>query len=322
MVDRQLGASGIVASRLVLGTMNFGRTIPEDDSIAVLDAAIEQGITFLDTANTYGTAEHKGLTEEILGRWFAARPGVRDRIVLATKVFGPMHPDQVNSGGLSALNIRRAVDASLRRLGTDRIDIYQFHHVDRRVRWEEIWEAVDALLAQGKIVYTGSSNFAGWNIAEAQASRTAAGRPGLISEQSLYNLATREIEREVIPAAQRYGLGIIPWSPLHGGLLAGAPDSGSLRRLAGIAAEKREKTAGQLALFADFARQRGHGTAEIALSWLLHQPAVHGPIIGPRNVEQLRSAVAAEDVALDGADLATLDEIFPPAGTAPEYYSW
>lgn len=316
----QIGRSGIRATRLVLGTMNFGRTISEEDSLPVLDAAIDAGITFLDTANSYGPADGKGFTEELLGRWFKARPGLRDRIVLATKVFAPMHDGNVNGGGLSSLNIRRAVDASLRRLGTDRIDLYQFHHIDRSVRWDEIWEAIDVLSAQGKIVYTGSSNFAGWHIAEAQSKREAAGRIGLITEQSLYNLATREIEREVIPAAQRFGVTIIPWSPLHGGLLAGQGDG--LRRDAGIAEDKRPGITAQLERFERFSAERGHTPGEIALAWLLHQPAVHGPIIGPRTVDQLRSAIAADGLRLSAEDLTELDEIFPPAGLAPEYYAW
>lgn len=317
----QFGRTGLKVSRLLLGTMNFGRTISEVDSIPILDEAVDLGINLIDTANTYGPIGQAGGTEEVLGRWFASRPGLRDRVLLATKVFGPMSSGDVNAGGLSARNIRRSLDASLRRLQTDHVDIYQFHHIDPSVPWDEIWEAMDVAIQQGKVIYVGSSNFAGWNIAEAQSNRERNSRVGLISEQSLYNLVRREIEREVIPAADRYGVTIIPWSPLHGGLLAGADDD-SVRRSQARSQQDCDRIASQLADFEAFCADFGRAPAEIALSWLLHQPAVHGPVIGPRTPGQLRSAVAALDIRLDTGALESLDKIFPPAGTAPEYYAW
>ena len=186
------------------------------------------GINYFDSSNTYGQPRAEGVTESVIGRWMAAdSSGRRDRTVLATKLYGGKG-EWPNDRFLSALNIRQACEASLRGLGTDRIDLYQMHHVDRRTPWDEIWEAMDVLRTQGKIIYVGSSNFAGWHIAQAQ--EAALRRPafGLVSEQSLYNLAARTVELEVLPACQGYGIGLIPWSPLHGGLL-----SGMLRRQAG-----------------------------------------------------------------------------------------
>ena len=221
-----LGRTGTSVSRLVLGTMNFGDRTSEEDAFAIMDRALELGVNFFDTANGYGGAGGRGTTEEIIGRWFAARPGVRDDIVLATKVHSPMvdptpDGDVVNARGASAWQVRREAIGSLRRLQTDRIDLYQFHHIDRHISWPELWQAMEVLVARGEVVYTGSSNFAAWNIAQANEIAKQRNFLGLVSEQSLYNLVQRSIELEVIPAAQNYGLGILPWSPLAGGLLSG-----------------------------------------------------------------------------------------------------
>jgi aryl-alcohol dehydrogenase-like predicted oxidoreductase len=263
------------------------------------------------------------VTEEIIGRWFARGAGRRDKTVLATKVYGDMD-DWPNYGKLSALNIRRALDASLARLQTDHVDLYQFHHVDRDTPWDEIWEAIDVATTQGKVLYVGSSNFAGWHIAQAQESAVRHGLAGLRSEQSIYNLLTREIEQEVIPAASAYGLGIIPWSPLEGGLLGGAvrkQDEG-IRRLHGRAELTLQRLRPQIEQYEAFAEELGHPPGDVALAWLLHQPAVTAPIIGPRTREQLDAGIGALDIALDDAALARLDEIFPGYRTAPEHYAW
>ena len=231
-----LGRTGLQVSRLCLGTMNFGPRTSSADAHAIMDAAHEAGINFIDTANRYGT--EPGETETILGDWFASGGGRRERTVLATKLYGEMD-SWPNSGKLSALNIRRALDASLRRLQTDYIDLYQFHHIDRNTPWDEIWQAIEVAVQAGKILYSGSSNFAGWHIADAQAAAARRNLMGLISEQSLYNLLVRDIELEVAPSAEHHGLGIIPWSPLQGGLLGGVikkPEQG-VRRLEGRAAE-------------------------------------------------------------------------------------
>ena len=229
-----------------------------------------------------------------------------------------------NDGRLSALNIRRACDASLRRLQTDYIDLYQMHHVDRRTGWDEIWEAMEVLRTQGKILYVGSSNFAGWHLAQAQEAAARRHFMGLVSEQSIYNLIVRDVEREVLPAAEAYGLGVIPWSPLQGGLLGGVvrrQREGS-RRYAGRSADTIESMRPQLETYEDLCEELGEDPGAVALAWLLTRPAVTGPIIGPRTAEQLTSALHAVEVSLDDAVLERLEEIFPGHKTAPEDYAW
>ncbi len=323
-----LGRSGLSVSRLCLGTMNFGPHTDESDSHTIMDAALDAGINFFDTANVYGWGENRGRTEEIVGSWFARGGGRRDRTVLATKLYGDMPgPDGgrwPNYGKLSALNIRRALDASLRRLQTDYIDLYQMHHIDRATPWEEIWQAMETAVAQGKVLYVGSSNFAGWHIAQAQEAAAARHFTGLVSEQSLYNLIVRDIEREVIPAAQHYGLGIIPWSPLQGGLLGGVLGKGDagVRRLDGRSRGSLDAHRDAIQSYEDLAAELGASPAQLGLAWLLHQEAVSAPIIGPRVVDQLASALAAAEMELDPSTLARLDSLFPGYRTAPEDYAW
>src|SRR5919107_4553681 len=314
-----LGRSGLKVSRLCLGTMNFGPQTEESDAHSIMDSAHANGINFFDTANVYGGAGHRGWTEEIIGRWFAKGGERREHTVLATKLYGTM-TDRPNESKLSALNIRRALDASLKRLQTDYIDVYQFHHIDRDTPWDEIWQAIEVAVQQGKILYSGSSNFAGWHIAQAQAAAEKRNYLGLVSEQSLYNLLVRDIELEVIPAAEYYGLGIIPWSPLQGGLLGGVvkkTEEGK-RRLEGRAAQSLEEHRDQLTAYEDLAEQLGHQPGDLALAWLLHQPSVTAPIIGPRTPEQFDGALRAVEIKLDDATLQKLDEIFPGHKTAPE----
>jgi aryl-alcohol dehydrogenase-like predicted oxidoreductase len=304
--------------------MNFGPLTEVGDAHAIMDAAHDKGINFFDTANGYGRAIYPGRTEEIIGEWFAKDAKNREKTVLATKVYGDMGDGWPNEGKLSALNIRRALDASLKRLQTDYVDLYQFHHVDRNTPWEEIWQAMEVAVQQGKILYAGSSNFAGWHIAQAQEAAARRNYAGLVSEQSLYNLIQRDVERELLPAAQAYGLGVIPWSPLHGGLLGGVirKENEGVRRLEGRSKETLEKLRPQIEQYEAFADELGHEPGELALAWLLHQPAVTGPIVGPRTMEQLESAVRAVDIKLDEKALARLDEIFPGYKTAPEDYAW
>ena len=318
-----LGRSGLTVSRLCLGTMNFGPHTDEADSHAIMDAAHDYGINYFDTANVYGWGENRGRTEQIVGTWFAQGGGRRERTVIATKLYGDMGT-WPNEGKLSALNIRRALDASLHRMQTDYVDIYQFHHVDRATPWDEIWQAIEVAVNQGKILYAGSSNFAGWHIAQAQEAASRRHFVGLVSEQSIYNLLTRDVELEVLPAAQHYGLGVIPWSPLHGGLLGGVlrKERDGKRRLEGRARDSLEAHRTQIEQFEDFAAELGHEPGDVALAWLLHQPAVTAPIVGPRTREQLDAGVRALDVKLDEKALARLDEIFPGHRTAPEHYAW
>jgi aryl-alcohol dehydrogenase-like predicted oxidoreductase len=316
-----LGRSGLSVSRLCLGTMNFGAEVDEQDSFAILDRALDAGVNFLDTANTYGGRLGVGATEEIVGRWLARDRSRRDELVIATKVYGRMSA-AVGDGGLSARHIRKACEDSLRRLQTDHIDLYQMHHIDRAVPVDEVWEAVELLLSQGKIIYCGSSNFAGWHIARAQEAAARRNRLGLVSEQSLYNLVERSLEREVIPAAQYYGLGIIAWSPLHGGLLGGALSERGSRRAGGRSADTLPAVRPQLERYEAFCEKLGEPPAVVALAWLLSRPQVAGPIVGPRTVAQLEGALRAVDVELDDSALAELDEIFPGHLTAPEDYAF
>jgi aryl-alcohol dehydrogenase-like predicted oxidoreductase len=198
------------------------------------------------------------------------------------------------------------------------------HHVDRDTPWDELWQAMDVLVQQGKVVYVGSSNFAGWHLAQACEAARARHSLGLVSEQSLYNLAVRMVELEVVPACQAYGLGLIPWSPLYGGLLGGAlrkAEEG--RRASGQAAERLERLRAQVEAYEAFCEEMGERPADVALAWLLHQPAVTAPIVGPRTMEQLDGALHALEIRLDDKALARLDEIWPgPGGSAPEAYAW
>jgi NDP-hexose C3-ketoreductase / dTDP-4-oxo-2-deoxy-alpha-D-pentos-2-ene 2,3-reductase len=318
-----LGRSGLRVSRLVLGTMNFGPQTEEPDSHRIMDRALEHGINFFDTANVYGWKQGEGITEQIVGRWFAQGGGRREKVVIATKLFGSMS-DWPNDTFLSARNIRLACDGSLKRLQTDYIDLYQMHHVDRETPWDEIWEAMETLRAQGKILYAGSSNFAGWHLAAAQEAASRRNFFGLTSEQSFYNLANRAIELEVLPAARHYGLGVIPWSPLYGGLLGGVlrKEAEGGRRTQGRAKEFLQTHHDEVTAYEDLCAEIGRDPAHVALAWLLAQDGVTGPIIGPRTIEQLDDALAALDVTLDDKTLARLDEIWPGHKTAPEDYAW
>lgn len=321
-----LGNSGLKVSRLCLGTMNFGVDTEEKEAFRIMDAALDAGINFFDTANIYGWGTNAGKTEEIIGRWFKGGSGRRERTVLATKVYGDMHDtyDGPNrEQGLSAYKIRRHLEGSLRRLQTDHIELYQMHHVDRNVNWTELWGAFQNAQSQGKIGYVGSSNFAGWDIAVAQGEAKARGIQGLVSEQHKYNLLCRLPELEVLPASQALGLGIIPWSPLDGGLLAGnhrrkkggGRRSGDEKRLA--------KHQAQLDAYGKLCDELGESEDVVSLAWLLANPAVTAPIIGVRTSEQFERSLRVLEVELSEETMKRLDEIFPgPGGDAPRAYSW
>ncbi len=318
-----LGRTGLSVSRLCLGTMNFGPRTSEADSFAIMDRALEDGVNFFDSANVYGRPIGVGATETILGNWFAQGGGRREKVVLATKVFGQMDP-YPNNRGLSALHIRRACDESLRRMQTDHIDLYQMHHIERTTPWDEIWQAMEVLVQQGKVIYVGSSNFAGWDIATAQAAAANRHFMGLVSEQSLYHLGARTIELEVIPACRHYGLGLIPWSPLGGGLLGGGFDQASAgRRSDPQMAARLEKHRPQIEAYAQLCADLGERPADVALAWLLHNPVVTAPIIGPRTMDQFTTSLHAVDITLSPEALKRLDEIWPgPGGEAPNAYAW
>ncbi|MBD3306057.1 aldo/keto reductase [candidate division KSB3 bacterium] len=322
-----LGRTGLLVSKICLGTVNFGPFTPEAEAHAIMDRALELGINFFDTANVYGQMYDVdvgvGTTEEIIGRWLAQGGGRREKIVLATKLYRPMG-DWPNESKLSAYHIKRACEESLRRLQTDHIDLYQMHHVDYDTPWEEIWQAMEQLVREGKIIYVGSSNFATRNIVQANCVAQQRNFLGLVSEQSIYSLRNREIELEVIPACKALGLGVLPWSPLGGGILCGAisdPKTGRRGRvkLRGWV----EKLRPQLDAYEALCREIGLPPADVALAWVLSNPGVTSPILGPRTVAQLEQNVKALDLTLSAETLATLDEIWPgPGGQAPQAYAW
>jgi aryl-alcohol dehydrogenase-like predicted oxidoreductase len=320
----RLGRTALKVSRICLGTMNFGPHTSEADSFAIMDRALEHGINFFDTADVYGWKKGEGWTEQIVGRWFAQGGGRREKVVLATKVYGAMS-DWPNGGHLSALHIRRACEGSLRRMQTDHIDLYQMHHVDRSASWDEVWQAMDTLVQQGKIIYVGSSNFGGWHITQANERAKARGTLGLVSEQSHYNLLVRTVELEVLPACIDYGVGVIPWSPLSGGVLGGVLNNDSTSRRQSPAARDRiDKLRPQLEKWESLCAEMGEHPAAVALAWLLQQEGVTCPIIGPRTMEQLEGAsLRALDLSLDEPSRAGIEAIFPgPGGRAPEAYAW
>lgn len=317
-----LGRTRLKVSPLCLGTMNFGPRTEEKESHAIMDKALDEGIQFFDTANVYGAKLGEGITEKIVGRWNAKGDGRRDKVVLATKVYNRMG-DGPNDVHLSARHIRQACEESLQRLQTDYIDLYQMHHIDREAPLEEIWQAFDQLRQEGKVLYFGSSNVPGWYIAQTQMFNQARGNLGLISEQCLYNLGERTVELEVLPAAERFGLGVIPWSPLWGGILGGVlKDQQGNRRKNQKAQERIEKIRPQIEKWEQYCDTLGEEPANVALAWLLHQPAVTAPIIGPRTMEQFNGSLRALEIQLDEAALAEIDAIWPATGKAPEAYSW
>ena len=318
---RQLGRSELKVSELCLGTMNFGPRTSEKDSFDILNESINCGINFIDTANQYGGHLGVGTTETILGKWFAEDMARRDKVILATKVHEPMSAD-INDRGLSARHIQMACDASLKRLGVDHIDLYQMHHIDRKTPIEEIWQAMDRLIGQGKITYVGTSNFPGWKIAQASEKAIAQGRLGLVSEQTLYNLIERRAELEVLPACLEYGLGLITWSPLAGGLLAGKSHDIGGRRQSDSVRDAADRRVDQLSQFESLCRELGERPSAVSLAWLLHQNGVTSTIIGPRTTEQLTSAAHVPEIELRGDLLEAIDAIFPACGAAPEAYAW
>jgi aryl-alcohol dehydrogenase-like predicted oxidoreductase len=316
-----LGRTGLKVSRLCLGTMNFGARVTEPDSFAIMDRALALGINFFDTADGYGGKMGEGITEQIIGRWLVQGGGRREQVVLATKVHGRMG-NGPNDRRLSAYHIRRACDESLRRLQTDHIDLYQMHHIDRETPWEEIWQAMEVLVQQGKVIYVGSSNFAGWHIGQAQHAAASRHLMGLVSEQPLYNLRDRTVELEILPACRGYGLGVLPWGPLGGGMLGGAFGKQKVGRRA-EAQKNIKKYSKKLKAYEALCAELGEQPADVAQAWLLANPIVTAPIIGPRTLEQLEGSLRAVTLKLAPETLQALDEIWPgPGGEAPEAFAW
>jgi aryl-alcohol dehydrogenase-like predicted oxidoreductase len=324
-----LGRTGLKVSRLCLGTMNFGPQTTEEDSYEIMDRALELGLNFWDTADVYGWKPGEGWTEQIIGRYFAQGGSRREKVVIATKLYGNMGRDDdgtkgwPNTSDLSAKHIREACEGSLKRLKTDYIDLYQMHHVDRSTPWDEIYQAFEVLVQQGKVLYFGSSNFAGWHIAQASELAKQRNFLGLISEQTHYNLNCRKPELELIPACEKYGLGLIPWSPLAGGLLGGVLQKANEgRRASDRVQEQLEKFRPQIEQWEKLCADLGEKPADVALAWLLSNKVVTAPIIGPRTIEQLDSSLRALEIKLSEETQTMLNEIFPGYLTAPEDYAW
>jgi aryl-alcohol dehydrogenase-like predicted oxidoreductase len=310
--------------------MNFGWVTEEQESFAIMDAALDAGINFFDTADVYGRwSKHAGACEELIGRWLEQGQR-RDAIFLATKVYNPTDREGLRAEPnrdtrcYSAPKIIRHCEDSLRRLKTDFIDLYQLHHIDRECPMDEMWDAMETLQRQGKIIYVGSSNFAGWDIATACMAAKMRQRQGLVSEQSVYNLSNRTVELEVLPACRHFGVGVIPWSPLAGGLLSGALAKAKEGRRGNEnfqkqVAEKRE----QLEKWEALCAEPGEDPATVAIAWLLHNPVVTSPIIGPRTLDQLKGNLKALEVQLNAEVLSKMDDIWPgPGGEAPLAYAW
>jgi aryl-alcohol dehydrogenase-like predicted oxidoreductase len=324
-----LGKTGMKVSRLCLGTWNFGKYTDEKEACRIMDAALDEGINFFDTANGYPGLEQAGLSETIIGRWFALGNGRREKTVLATKVFtvmGDPYDGPNECHGLSLYKIRRHLEGSLKRLQTEHIELYQMHHTVTSVGWDELWNTFERAFLQGKIDYVGSCNFAGIHLMRAQWAADKHRFLGLVSEQHQYNLLCRLPELEVIPAVEHLGLGFLPYSPLSQGKLGGGRmfDRGKSKRSAVDPNTQNGKLLQErLDEYSKLCNELGETEAVVALAWLFSNPAVTAPIVGPRTSEQFAGLLRAVEVKLDEETLKKLDAIFPgPGGRAPEAYAW
>ena len=332
MQYRYMGKANVRVSTICLGTMHFGPKTEEKEAFAIMDRALDMGINFFDTANVYGGS---GRTEEIIGRWLHQGGGRRERVVLATKVYGQMVPGETvppnEERGISLYKVRRHVEDSLRRLKTDHIDLYQVHHIDRHISPAEYWTTFDTLVADGKVLYTGTSNFPGWGLAKYQMAAEQRGSIGIVSEQAQYNLLSRYPELEVIPAAQEFGIGIMVYMPVAGGLLTGkaqfVPGSRtqSVENEYGIGPRLYE----QLAQFSELCREIGESEHVVATAWTLANPGVYSAIVGVRTLAHLDGLDRASELRLSDETLARLNEIFHinsgrplRSGPAPEAFAW
>jgi 1-deoxyxylulose-5-phosphate synthase len=319
MEHSRLGRTGLQVSRLCLGTMTFGLQTDEDTSFAILDRAAEGGIDFLDSSDAYplgGELSTRGITEEILGRWLR---GKRDRFIVATKCFAPTGPAPFDAGN-SRKHIMAAVDASLRRLQTDYIDLYQLHGYDQSTPIDETLSALDDLVHQGKVRYTGCSNFLTYQLVRAIGRSETLSLARFDSVQPRYNLLFRQIEREMLPFCGEEGVGVIPYNPIAGGLLSGKhsrsgpPPEGSRFTLgtAGGMYQQRywhDREFGTVDELGQLAKQAGVSLVTLAIAWVMANPAITAPIIGASRPDQLDASLAAADYALDGDLKRELDEL-------------
>lgn len=321
MEYRNFGRTGVKVSPLCLGCMTFGDTTSESESFRIMDRALERGINFFDTANIYG----KGASESVVGAWFG-ESGKRDEIVLATKFHNRMSDDP-NSGGNSRRHLIAACEASLRRLGTDYIDIYQIHRPQSEIPIDETLRALDDLITSGKVRYIGTSTFAAWQVVEALGVSKEYGLNRFVSEQPPYHLLDRRIERELLPMARTYGIAVMPWSPLAGGFLTGKyrrddrPEGARFTDDSGWGQRHfTDASFDALEALEALATSKGVSMSQFALSWGMHQPGVTSPIIGPRTMEHLEDNLGALDVTIDDADRKQVDEIVEPGGVVVPYY--
>ena len=327
-----LGRSNLKVSRICLGTMHFGVYTSKEDSFAIMDKCLELGINFFDTANVYG-GDNRGRTEEIMGEWFALGDGRRDAVVLASKVYGNMMPNPPanEEAGISSYKIRKHLEGSLKRLQTDHLDLYQVHHIDKTISVEEFWGTFERIIANGEALYVGGSNFSGWGLTKFQMAGLERGNVGLISEQTMYNLLCRYPELELLPAAHEMGVGVIPYMPLAGGLLAGKKKAAD-----GSRTEEVEKeygfSVGETKMFDDFSKlcaELGEKEHIVAIAWTLANPAVTSAIVGIRTLKHLENIERAASLELGAEVLDKLDEIFDinngkrlKIKPAPEAYAW
>jgi NDP-hexose C3-ketoreductase / dTDP-4-oxo-2-deoxy-alpha-D-pentos-2-ene 2,3-reductase len=330
----KLGRSNVSVSKICLGTMHFGPYASEEEAHRILDRALELGINFIDTANVYGGPDHRGSSEEMIGTWFARRSDARDQVVLATKVYNPMvDPSLPNDErGISAYKVRKQLADSLRRLRTDHIDLYQVHHIDRRVAPEEFWGTFERCVSAGDLLYIGSSNFPGWGLAKFQLQAWHRGFLGLVSEQTQYNLLNRIPELEVLPAAQDFGIGILAYMPLAGGLLTGKIQAAGASRTRQVEEEYGIRLGPDNTQFAEFSRlcrEIGEPEHVVATAWTLQNPAVTSAIVGVRTMAQLDGVERAVELELRGEILQRLNTLFDinrgrplGPGPAPEAYAW
>lgn len=322
-----LGRSGLLVSKICLGTMAFGNSCDEKESHRIMDAALDAGINFFDSADNYGKAtNNEGITEKIIGRWFKQGGGRRERVVLTTKVHEEMHRpyDGPNSpGGLSTYKVRRHLRESLERLQTDHVELYFMHHIDRTTSWEEMWDVFEQLYRDGLIDYVGTSNHPAWYMTMGQEMANQRHFFGIVAEEHLYNLLTRQAELEVLPAARKQGIAIMTYSPLAGGRLTRV-GLANLKKAeaAGSLDEKGKALLCQLKRYEEFCKDLGVTQEEAGLAWQLRNPYVTCPIIGASEASQIESSCKALDVKMTAEVLKQLDSIFPPVGEAPEAYAW
>ena len=325
MEMRNLGRTGVKVSTLCLGCMMFGRSTLPDDSYAIIDRALDAGINFLDTANVYA----RGRSEEITGEALQ-RNGKRDKIVLATKVHGRMDDDDPNAGGTSRRHIIEQCEASLRRLQTDYIDLYQMHRPRPEIAIDETLRALDDLVRAGKVRYIGTSTFAAWQVVESLWASKELGLNRFICEQPPYNILDRRIERELLPMAQTFGIATIPWSPLAGGLLTGkytrqnpSPEGARYADVSGnpgFAARKTIELYDVVEGLQPLVAAKGCTMAQFALAWVADRAGVTSPIIGPRTMAQLEDNLGALDVTITDEDRALVDSLVPPGRMVSAFY--